>query len=119
MTTAYTNNLANEYTRAGRDRAENVGRPPIRSMNNEEQDCLRSRAVLLAGDADSESLDTYYYLLEDLHTVTGLVHKNGQLAEAYSYGAYGDVSILSQVARGVAEVRCGASRKHVKKQARD
>lgn len=34
-------------------------------------------------------MDRYEYLLEDLHTVTGLMHKNGQLAKACNYGACG------------------------------
>lgn len=40
------------------------------------------RAILLEGDGASSTLDTYYYLLQELYTVTGLVKKNGTLAEA-------------------------------------
>lgn len=50
------------------------------------------RAVLLEGDvpdASGEVIDKCYYLLQELYTVTGLMKKNGTLAEAYVYDAYG------------------------------
>jgi len=48
------------------------------------------RAVLLEGEG--ENLDTYYYLLQDLYSVTGLIQKNGALVEANTYDTYGRVS---------------------------
>ena len=50
------------------------------------------RAMLLEGSG--ADLDTFYYLLEDLHTVTGMMHKNGSLAEGYTYDAYGRPRIM-------------------------
>jgi len=56
--------------------------------------CVRKRsgrqAVLLEGEG--EDLDTYYYLLQDLYSVTGLIQKNGALVEANTYDTYGRVS---------------------------
>ena len=51
------------------------------------------RAILLEGEADEA--DTYYYLLKDLYTVAGMMLRNGALAEAYVYDAYGQVDIWS------------------------
>jgi hypothetical protein len=50
------------------------------------------RAVLLEGDGAAGTLDSYYYLLQELYTVTGLVKKNGTLAEANVYDTYGKVA---------------------------
>ena len=53
------------------------------------------RAILLEGPVPSGAgvyLDTFYYLLQELSTVTGLIKKNGTLAEAYVYDAYGQVA---------------------------
>ncbi|MCP4685858.1 MAG: hypothetical protein GY867_10495, partial [bacterium] len=47
------------------------------------------RAVLLEGAG--ADLDTYYYVVQDQYTVTGLVQKNGSLVEANTYDAYGQV----------------------------
>ena len=52
---------------------------------------IDERAVLLEGEGDE--LDTFYYMLQELDTVTGLITKNGTLAEAYTYDAYGKVSV--------------------------
>lgn len=49
--------------------------------------------MLLEGDGASSTLDTYSYLLQELYTVTGLVKKNGTLAEAYVYDTYGKVTL--------------------------
>ena len=48
------------------------------------------RAILLEGEGDD--LDSYYYLLQELYSVAGLMKKNGVLAEAYVYDAYGQVT---------------------------
>ncbi len=53
------------------------------------------RAVLLGGDPGGASFDTYYYMLEDLNTVTGVLAKNGQLLEASNYDAYGNMTLYS------------------------
>ena len=42
---------------------------------------------------EGDDLDPYYYALQELDTVTGLVKDNGTLAEAYVYDAYGKVSL--------------------------
>jgi len=47
--------------------------------------------VLIEGP--SASADTFYYLLQELYTVTGLVEKSGALAEADVYDGYGKVRI--------------------------
>ncbi|MCC7292344.1 MAG: hypothetical protein IT449_09825 [Phycisphaerales bacterium] len=52
---------------------------------------LDERAVLIEGPA--ASADTFYYLLQELYTVTGLVEKSGALAEADVYDGYGKVRI--------------------------
>ena len=52
---------------------------------------LDERAILLEGAG--ETLDTFYYLLQELYTVTGLIKKNGTLAEAYTYDAYGKARV--------------------------
>ena len=46
--------------------------------------------MLLEGEG--EDLDTYYYLLQDLYSITGLMQKNGALVEANTYDTYGRVS---------------------------
>jgi hypothetical protein len=51
------------------------------------------RAVLLEGDGADDTLETYYYLLQELYTPVGLIKKNGTLAEAYTYDAYGKASV--------------------------
>ena len=50
---------------------------------------IDERAVLLVGAG--EELDSYYYLLQELDTVTGLMNEFGALIEAYTYDAYGQV----------------------------
>lgn len=52
---------------------------------------IDERAVLIEGEA--ASADTFYYLLQELDTVTGLIEKNGALAEADVYDGYGKVNI--------------------------
>ena len=52
---------------------------------------IDERAVLIEGEYDEA--DTYYYLLQELYTVTGLVEKSGALAEADVYDGYGKVGI--------------------------
>ncbi len=59
---------------------------------------LDERAVLLEGDGEVIdeilnywAVDVFYYMLEELDTVTGLITRNGTLAEAYTYDAYGNV----------------------------
>ena len=52
---------------------------------------IDERAIVLEGEGDD--LDPYYYALQELDTVTGLVKDNGTLAEAYVYDAYGKVSL--------------------------
>ncbi|HNQ24817.1 MAG TPA: RHS repeat-associated core domain-containing protein [Phycisphaerae bacterium] len=47
------------------------------------------RAVPLEGEG--ENLDSYYYVLQELCTVAGVMKKNGVLAEAYVYDGYGKV----------------------------
>ena len=49
------------------------------------------RAVLIEGAASSA--ETYYYLLQELYTVAGLVKKNGTLAEVGIYDGYGEVDL--------------------------
>ena len=51
---------------------------------------IDERAVLLVGAG--EELDSYYYLLQELDTVTGLMNEFGALIEAYTYDAYGQDS---------------------------
>ncbi len=51
---------------------------------------IDERAVMLSGPFYP---DTYYYMLQELDSVTGLITKNGSLAEGYTYDAYGKVSI--------------------------
>ncbi len=54
------------------------------------------RAILIEGEnypTNPGPADTFYYLLRELDTVTGLIADNGVLAEAYSYDAYGKVTI--------------------------
>ncbi len=51
---------------------------------------IDERAVMLDGPFYP---DTYYYMLQELDTVTGLITKNGSLTEAYTYDAYGKVSV--------------------------
>lgn len=54
------------------------------------------RAVMLLGYyvpfGQDDPVDTYYYLLQELGTVAGLMSKNGTLVEAYEYDAYGKAS---------------------------
>ncbi len=53
---------------------------------------IDERAILLSGDPDTPAtLDTYYYLVRELGTVAGLIKRNGTLAEANTYDAYGKV----------------------------
>ena len=52
---------------------------------------IDERAVLIEGEYDEA--DTFYYLLQELYTVTGLVEKSGALAEADVYDGYGKVRI--------------------------
>lgn len=52
---------------------------------------IDERAVLPEGEGNS--LVTYYYLLQGLDTVAGLITSNGTLAEAYTYDAYGNVTM--------------------------
>ncbi|MCG3131478.1 MAG: hypothetical protein FLDDKLPJ_02271 [Phycisphaerae bacterium] len=47
--------------------------------------------ALIEGEADEA--ETFYYLLQELYTVTGLVEKNGALAEADVYDGYGKVRL--------------------------
>ncbi|MCG3132459.1 MAG: hypothetical protein FLDDKLPJ_03309 [Phycisphaerae bacterium] len=49
------------------------------------------RVALIEGEAGEA--DTFYYLLQELFTVTGLVEKNGALAEAAVYDGYGKVRL--------------------------
>lgn len=50
---------------------------------------------MISGYLTGPGVDTYYYMLQELDTVTGLITKNGTLAEAYVYDAYGKVSAWS------------------------
>ncbi|MCG8376320.1 MAG: RHS repeat-associated core domain-containing protein, partial [Chlorobiales bacterium] len=68
------------------DPSDNLSRRYIHGSRVDE------RAVLLEGVG--ANLDPYYYLLQDLQSVTGLVRKNGALVEANRYDAYGDVEVF-------------------------
>ena len=68
------------------DESDNLSRRYIHGTRG-----IDERAVLLEGEGDE--LDTFYYMLQELDTVTGLITKNGTLAEAYTYDAYGKVSV--------------------------
>jgi len=50
---------------------------------------------MITGDNYSWYRETYYYLLRELDTVTGIMTDNGALAEGYAYDAYGKVRIWS------------------------
>ncbi|MCG3132455.1 MAG: hypothetical protein FLDDKLPJ_03305 [Phycisphaerae bacterium] len=52
---------------------------------------IDERVALIEGEAGEA--DTFYYLLQELFTVTGLVEKNGALAEADVYDGYGKVRL--------------------------
>ncbi|MCG3132467.1 MAG: hypothetical protein FLDDKLPJ_03317 [Phycisphaerae bacterium] len=52
---------------------------------------IDERVALIEGEADEA--ETFYYLLQELFTVTGLVEKNGALAEADVYDGYGKVRL--------------------------
>jgi len=67
------------------DESDDLSRRYIHGTNRVDE-----RGVLLEGQGSE--LDTFYYMLQELDTVTGLVTKNGTLAEAYTYDAYGRVS---------------------------
>ncbi len=75
------------------DMSNNLSRKYIHGTSR-----IDERAVLIEGDGrviDTPdhyyAVDNYYYLLKELDTVTGLITKNGTLAEAYTYDAYGNV----------------------------
>lgn len=53
---------------------------------------VNERAILLECDGTSNTLDSYYYLLQELYTVTGLMKKNGTLADARVYDSFGEVT---------------------------
>ncbi len=67
------------------DASDNLSRRYIHGKGG-----IDERAVLLEGEGDL--LDTFYYLSQELDTVTGLISKNGTLAEANVYDAYGKVT---------------------------
>ena len=48
------------------------------------------RAVLIEGEADEA--DTFYYLLQELYSVAGLIARNGTVVEANVYEGYGPVA---------------------------
>ncbi len=65
------------------------GTPARRFINGTQY--VDERVALIEGEADEA--DTFYYLLQELFTVTGLVEKNGALAEADVYDGYGKVRL--------------------------
>lgn len=77
------------------DESDNISRKYIHGTSG-----IDERAVLIEGDGrvidtpdHDYAVDSYYYLLAELGTVTGLITRNGTLAEAYTYDAYGNVSL--------------------------
>ncbi len=76
-------NVVAEY-----DESDNLSRRFIHGTQR-----IDERAVMLSGvGANGVGVDSYYYALQELDTVTGLISRNGTLAEAYTYDAYGKVS---------------------------
>ena len=51
---------------------------------------IDERAVLIEGESDEA--DTFYYLLQELYTVAGLIARNGTVVEANVYDGYGPVA---------------------------
>ena len=84
----------NQEVVAEYDTADNLSRRYIHGTRRVDE-----RAILLEGEGDD--LDTYYYLLQDLQSVTGLAQKNGALLEANRYDAYGEVEVFSYHAMDV------------------
>jgi len=57
---------------------------------------------------DATTGQDYYYLLQELYTVAGVVDENGDLVEAYAYDAYGDVRTFDMTGGGPVQISVSA-----------